>query len=217
MFLASNKGRRGRSGFSLTELLVVLGVIGILAVAGLPALRGISGSTGRTGAINGLLSALDQARSLAIRVQTNAYVAFPDAGFSDANYVYRSYAIFRELNPDLETNTGIVQAGKWERLPQGVALVSSSVTALPQTSLTISLPGNASTNATATQLRVIGFNASGGLTDPAATNGITVYEGTWDGTRGVPARANRIVDRITLQRLTGRAFLSPATNTSGTY
>jgi hypothetical protein len=32
----------------------------------------------------------------------------------------------------------------------------------------------------------------------------------------VPARANRIVDRITLNRFTGRAFLSTATNT-GSY
>jgi K+-sensing histidine kinase KdpD len=45
-------------------------------------------------------------------------------------------------------------------------------------------------------LRNVGFNSSGGLLDPAATNGITVYEGYWNGSRGVPARTNRIVDRI---------------------
>ena len=122
MCLAFNKGRLGRAGFSLTELLVVIGIIGIMAVAGLPALKGITGSTGRTGAINGLMSALDQARSAAILSGANAYVVFPDqalttlpatASFNPSNYVYRSYAIFRDPNPDLgETTTNAIQIGK---------------------------------------------------------------------------------------------------------
>jgi len=197
-----------------------------MAAAGLPALKGITGSTGRTGAINGLMSALDQTRSAAILSGANAYVVFPDqafstlpatASFNPSNYVYRSYAIFRDPNPDLgETNANTVQIGKWENLPQGIALVSSSVTGLPQTNLQISLPGSASASATA--LRLIGFNSSGGLLNQQATNGVQVYEGYWNGAQGVAARTNnQIVDRITLNRFTGRAFLSIATNTSGTY
>lgn len=225
MCLALNKGRRGRAGFSLTELLVVIGIIGIMAVAGLPALKGITGSTGRTGAINGLMSALDQTRSAAILSGANAYLVFPDpafgalpatASFTPSNYVFRSYAIFRDPNPELDgTNTNTIQIGKWESLPQGIALISTQVTALPTNSLFISLPG--STVFQARTLRNVAFNSSGGLLDPLATNGITVYEGYWDGTKGVPARPNRIVDRITLNRFTGRAFLSVATNSSGTY
>jgi len=223
MFTASNKERPRRAGFSLIELLAVIGIIGIMAVAGLPALKGITGSTGRTGAINGLMSGLDQARSSAILGGANAYLVFPDptfgalpatASFNPSNYVFRSYAIFRDPNPDLETNSNAIQIGKWESLPQGIALISTQVTALPTNSLLISLPG--STAFQARTLRNVGFNSSGGLLDPGATNGITVYEGYWDGTKGVPARANRIVDRITLNRFTGRAFLSTATNT-GSY
>lgn len=195
-----------------------------MAAAGLPALKGITGSTGRTGAINGLMSALDQTRSAAILSGANAYVVFPDqafstlpatASFNPSNYVYRSYAIFRDPNPDLgETNANTVQIGKWENLPQGIALVSSSVTGLPQTNLQISLPGSASASATA--LRLIGFNSSGGLLNQQATNGVQVYEGYWNGAQGVAARTNRIVDRITLNRFTGRAFLS-TTNHTGSY
>jgi len=225
MCTASNKGGWGRAGFSLVELLAVIGIIGIMAAAGLPALKGITGSTGRTGAINGLMSALDQTRSAAILSGANAYVVFPDqafstlpatASFNPSNYVYRSYAIFRDPNPDLEgTNTNTIQIGKWESLPQGIALVSTRVTALPTNRLFISLPG--STVFQARTLRSVGFNSSGGLLDPVATNGITVYEGYWNGSQGVPARTNnQIVDRITLNRFTGRAFLSIATNT-GSY
>ena len=203
-----------------------MAVIGIMAVAGLPALKGITGSTGRTGAINGLMSALDQARSAAILSGTNAYVVFPDpvvfgalattATFSPSNYVLRSYAIFRDTNPDLETNTATIQLGKWESLPQGIALDSTSVSALPQTTnLSLSLPGSPASQTLAA--RTIGFNASGGLVDAGATNGITVYEGYWSGTKGVPARTNRLVDQITLNRFTGRAFLRTVTNTSGSY
>jgi len=222
MFTASNE-----RGFSLVELLAVIGIIALIAAAGVPALKGISGSTGRTGGINALMSALDQTRSAAILSGVNAYLVFPDASFSpgsglDAqNYVYRSYAIVRDANADLgETNlvsatqTNQVQIGKWESLPAGIALVSTSVTALPQTNLVLSLPGSAVTSSVS--VRVISFNPSGGLVDAAATNGITVYEGRWDGSQGVPARPNRVVDRITLNRFTGRATLAMATN-SGAY
>ena len=225
MFTASNKGGLGRAGFSLVELLAVVGIIGIMAVAGLPALKGITGSTGRTGAINGLMSALDQARSAAILSGTNAYVAFPDqtgfgglpatASFNPSNYIYRSYAIFRDPNPDLQ-ETGLTQIGKWQSLPPGLALLSTNITALPQANLSFSLPGSATNNTVS--LRVIAFSSGGGLLNPGATSGVTVYEGYWNGSQGVPARANRIVDRITLNRFTGRAFLSIATNTNtGSY
>ena len=131
MSTASNKAGRRKEGFSLVELLAVIGIIGIMAVAGLPALKGITGSTGRTGAINGLMSALDQARSAAILSGANAYVVFPDQteftklsvtpSFNPSNYVYRSYAIFRDPNPELDTSTSTLQLGKWENLPQGIA------------------------------------------------------------------------------------------------
>lgn len=209
--------------FSLVELLAVLGIIGLMAVAGLPALKGISGSSGRTGGINALMSALDQTRSAAIVSGVNAYLVLPDttfrpgAGLDPLNYVYRSYAIFRDVNADLgETNTTTaqVQLGKWESLPQGITLVSASVAALSVMNLDLSLPGNSAS--TSVSVRAIGFNPSGGLLDAAATNGLTVYEGRWDGSRGLPARPNRIVDQITLNRFTGRANLSMATN-NGAY
>lgn len=225
MSTASNKRRRPRSGFSLTELLVVLGVIGIMAVAGLPALKGITGSTGRTGAINGLMSALDQTRSAAILSGANAYLVFPDstsfgglassAAFNPSNYIFRSYAIFRDPNSSLETNTTTIQIGKWQTLPTGIALVSGDVNALPTNSLSFSPPGSGSSQTLS--LRAIGFNSAGGLIDGAATSGITIYEGIWNGTKGVPARPNRLVDRITLNRFTGRAFVATATNTNGVY
>lgn len=214
-------------GFSLVELLAVLGIIGLIAAAGIPALKGISGSTGRTGGINALMSALDQTRSAAILSGVNAHLVLPDATFDpgsglDAqNYVYRSYAIFRDASADLgETNlvsdsqTNQIQIGKWESLPAGIALVSTSVTALPQANVSLSLPGSAVTSSVS--VRVISFNASGGLVDATATNGFTVYEGRWNGTEGVPARPNRVVDQITLNRFTGRATLSMATN-NGAY
>lgn len=223
MCSASNKGRLGRAGFSLIELLAVLGIIGLMAVAGLPALKGITGSSGRTGGINALMSALDQTRSAAILSGVNAYLIFPDAtfrpgaGLDPLNYIYRSYAIFRDVNADLEetnTTTAQVQLGKWESLPQGITLVSASVAALPVMNLDLSLPGTSAT--TSVSVRAIGFNPSGGLLDAAATNGVTVYEGRWDGSQGLPARPNRIVDQITLNRFTGRANLSMATN-NGAY
>lgn len=215
-----NKGRGGRAGFSLVELLAVIGIIGIMAVAGLPALKGITGSTGRTGAINGLMSAVDQSRSAAILSGTNSYLVFADAtsfgslatssGFNPASFIYRAYAIFRDGNPGLG-EPGFLQVGKWESLPTGISLLSTSILGLPTNQMNISLPG--SSTPVSLNLRSIAFNGSGGLVDAAATNGVTVYEGTWDGNVDRPTRTNRLVDKITLHRFTGRAFLSTGTNT----
>jgi len=207
MSLASNDPPQGKPGFTLTELLVVLAIIGIMAVAALPALRGLTGSTGRTGGINALMSAIDQARAAAIQSGANSFLVFADSTFPVTNLRYTGFAIFREHNRDLgETNTNSsIQIGKWESLPRGVALVSTWLTNLPTNPVSLSLPGE--TNSRSLVLPMIEFTHAGGLVNTRATNGVRVYEGTWNGSRGVPARANRVVDQISLSRFTGRAFL----------
>jgi len=220
MSLAGDKPTSPAAAFSLVELLVVVAVIAVLAAAGLPALKGITGSTGRTGGLNALMSAVDQARSAAILSGTNSYLVFADAvsfgslpsspGFNPANYVYRAYAIFRDGNPDLG-ESGFRQVGKWENLPAGISLLSTSILNLPTNQLSISLTGNTTT--VYLSLRSIVFNGSRGLVQASAINGVTVYEGTWDGNVDRPARTNRLVDKITLHRFTGRAFLSTGTHT----
>lgn len=221
MSLASNDPPQGKPGFTLTELLVVLAIIGIMAVAALPALRGLTGSTGRTGGINALMSAIDQARAAAIQSGANSFLVFADSTFPVTNLRYTGFAIFREHNRDLgETNTNSsIQIGKWESLPRGVALVSTWLTNLPTNPVstfpvTASLPGE--TNSRSLVLPMIEFTPAGGLAAANATNGVRVFEGTWNGSKGVPARANRVVDQISLSRFTGRAFLV-LTNQQGDF
>ena len=227
MSSVSNKGRLGRAGFSLIELLAVLAIIGIMAVAGLPALKGLTGSTGRTGGINALMSAIDQARAVAIQSGAPSFLVFADSNFpstaNTTNFPYRAYAILRSRNPDLgelDTNsagvvvTNPIQIGKWESLPQGVALISPFLAKLPTNSLAVTLPGE--TNSRLLPFRTIEFTPAGGLANADATNGVRVFEGTWNGSKGVPARANRVVDQISLSRFTGRAFLV-LTNQQGDF
>jgi prepilin-type N-terminal cleavage/methylation domain-containing protein len=202
--------RRNRS-FTLIELLVVMGVIAVLLVAIVPAVNSLSKSSGRKAAMNNLLGAIEQARTLAIKDGQATYVAFPDqiAGANTATvdrYSYKSYAIFE----DDEANPGSVkQITPWRTLPAGVSLRSGNLNNFAKTTAFAFTPAGAGA---AFSFPFLKFNSSGEV-DPSSTPGLTtgpvqigIFEGFVDSSGGDrDTNKSKPTENVSLDRLTGRA------------
>src|SRR4051812_15826426 len=74
---SASADRKGCGGFTLLELLVVISIIAILLVAIAPAVNSLAKSSGRKATASLLLSAIEQARTQAIKDARPTYVAFP--------------------------------------------------------------------------------------------------------------------------------------------
>ena len=211
--------KRGHA-FSLVELLAVVGIIAIISVAAVPVMRGLGGSQSSRATASILVSALEQARTAAILSGTNAYLALPDAGTTTMNPTnrFRTYAVIREtvsqdgddkddFQTNVSTNMGWVLLSKWERLPGDLQF---SATALGQLAFTnpsgLTFPANSSSS----NLRLIGFTPSGGLTDTKGTNGLLFASST----KVTNGRAT-VADRIDISFYSGRVrYTGIVTNTN---
>ena len=203
--------RRPASAFTLVELLAVVGIMGLLAAVAVPALKGLTGSGGRKQALNQVMGALEIARNTAISTGTNAAVIFPDSTFASGDaYKYRSMAVVAWNTTN--TNAPAAMVGSWIVLPQGIALLPNSISALPQaTNVSVRI---LTTNNTA-NYRAICFQSDGGLDEGQSsfpTNGIAFFEGTVTGTTTNPTSKMTNFETVRLTRYTGRTrpTLAPA-------
>ena len=203
--------RRRPVAFTLVELLAVVGIMGLLAAVAVPALKGLTGSGGRKQALSQLMGALEIARNTAISTGTNAAVIFPDSSFGSGEaYKYRSMAVVAWNATN--TNAPATMIGSWIVLPQGVALLPNSISALPQaTNVSVRILTSSNT----ANFRAIRFQSDGGLDEnqsPLPTNGIAFFEGTVTGTTTNSTSKMTNFETVRLTRYTGRALptLAPA-------
>ena len=199
------------AAFTLVELLAVVGIMGLLAAVAVPALKGLTGSGGRKQALSQLMGALEIARNTAISTGTNAAVIFPDSSFGSGEaYKYRSMAVVAWNATN--TNAPATMIGSWIVLPQGVALLPNSISALPQaTNVSVRILTSSNT----ANFRAIRFQSDGGLDEnqsPLPTNGIAFFEGTVTGTTTNSTSKMTNFETVRLTRYTGRALptLAPA-------
>ncbi|MEY2851779.1 MAG: hypothetical protein RL549_478 [Verrucomicrobiota bacterium] len=216
----STTGASRRAAFSLVELLAVVGIIAILSVAAVPVMRGLGGSQSSRATASILVSALEQARTAAILSGTNAYLALPDADtttMSSTNRL-RTYAVIRQTadqdangfddyQTNVSTNSGWVLLSKWERLPGDLMFSSTTLALLSPTNPSgLTFPANSNSS----NLRLIGFTPSGGLTDTNGTNGL-LFASSAKVTNG---RAT-VADRIDISFYSGRVrYTGIVTNTN---
>jgi type II secretory pathway pseudopilin PulG len=123
---ASAAMRRSCGAFTIVEMLVVVSIILIVVSVALPAMSSLSKSASRRGAITLMLSALDQARALAIAQGGNVYVVFADGNpVIPDDYRFRSFAVFQQVYYPEQKATGnpyfYEQLRPWTKLPEGVA------------------------------------------------------------------------------------------------
>jgi Tfp pilus assembly protein FimT len=203
--------RHNAAAFTLVELLAVVGIMGLLAAVAVPALKGLTGSGGRKQALSQLMGALEIARNTAISSGTNAAVIFPDSTFASGDaYKYRSMAVVAWNTTN--TNVQAAMVGSWIVLPQGIALLPNSISALPQaTNVSVRILTSSNTG----NFRAICFQSDGGLDEGQSsfpTNGIAFFEGTVTGTTTNPTSKMTNFETVRLTRYTGRArpTLAPA-------
>jgi len=169
------------SGFTLIELLVVIAIIAIAALFLIPAL-----SPGSARALDGasrqFAADLENARLIAIAERTRTRVLLPTSSSNFANpasgtpwptdIALRGYVITSQK----KTETVWKQRGKWNRLPQGVAVerfVQPSPTPAP-TAIPIDIGGTGTQSYTFSG-PYIEFLANGSSSlDPAASPAATV-------------------------------------------
>jgi len=204
--------RRPASAFTLVELLAVVGIMGLLAAVAVPALKGLTGSGGRKQALSQVMGALEIARNTAISTGTNAAVIFPDSSFGSGDaYKYRSMAVVAWNATNSATPATMV--GSWIVLPQGIALLPKSISALPQaTNVSVRI---LTTTSPVANFRAICFQSDGGLAltqIPLPTSGIAFFEGTVTGTTTNPTSKMTNFETVRLYQYTGRTIptLAPA-------
>ncbi len=199
------------AAFTLVELLAVVGIMGLLAAVAVPALKGLTGSGGRKQALSQVISALEIARNTAISTGTNAAVIFPDSTFASGDaYKYRAMAVVSWNATNASTPATMV--GSWIVLPQGIALLPNSISALPQaTNVSVRILTSSNT----ANFRAISFQSDGALDENLSsfpTNGIAFFEGTVTGTTTNPISKMTNFETVRLTRYTGRTrpTLAPA-------
>src|SRR5438477_4898431 len=90
--------RHSRRGVTLIEMMAVIAVLAILAVVFLPAVTSLSKASSRRAAVTQTLSALDQARALALSKGNSFYFVLADTDTTwPEQYRGRSYAIYEEI------------------------------------------------------------------------------------------------------------------------
>ena len=216
--LTPSRCHRGRA-FSLVELLAVVGIIAILSVAAVPVMRGLGGSQSSRATAQILISALEQARTVAVLSGTNALLALPDAGTTTMNPTnhLRTYAIIRPTvdldgngRDDFQTNTpapGWVLLSKWERLPGDLIFSSAVLAQLGSTNPSgLVFPANSNSSS----LRYIGFTPSGSLSQAAGTSGL-LFASSNKVVNGIAS----VADRIEISQFSGRVrYAGLVTNTN---
>lgn len=169
--------RRSSSGFTLIELMVTVAVIGILAVVGVPAMASLVNANRIMGANDNLVSALQLARSEAIRRGAAVTVCASTNGTTCANQTNWSRWIVRgrdnaasaaagsdviDIMRD-ETPTGDIQL---QGPSGGIRFRSSGLVDAEQT-LTVCMP----TNYPAENQRVVTVMLGGGVRTAKASGG----------------------------------------------
>jgi prepilin-type N-terminal cleavage/methylation domain-containing protein len=203
-----------QSAFTLLELLVVISIIAVLLIAIVPAVNPLFKSSGRKGALSGLLGAIEQARSLAVKDGQATYVVFPDQLVNNNDpsltqrYSYRSYAIFEDdaANPGTQK-----QVTPWQSLATGISIRSGSLNYLAKT---IAFPFTPLGTGVKGQFPFLKFTANGEVDpattrDPSKTTGTIqfgIFEGFVDST-GIDKKTSAVdfTDSIEVSRLTGHA------------
>ena len=204
-----------RGGFTLLEMIVVIAIIAILLALLAPAMSSFTKSSARKNAARGLVGALEEARSTAIKDRVAAYVVFPTfASGTQATverYNCRSYATFEDNRAG-----GQKQLTSWKTFATGVAFRVASLATLPDSAALTPAAAFSFTPDTAasTVFRCIKFNSDGEIEQPPSNVTLLIFEGYVNGGTEVITSAKdssgnpTAVEKITLTRLTGRAATS---------
>lgn len=115
-------GRRCTVAFTITEMLAVLAVLAVVAAATVPVLTSLSKGSSRRAAVSQVMSALDNARGLALSRNTVHYLVLADtATHWPENFRCRAFAIFAE-EFNAEANRYIcLPVTPWTLLPEGIS------------------------------------------------------------------------------------------------
>jgi prepilin-type N-terminal cleavage/methylation domain-containing protein len=109
------------AGFTLLELLVVVGIILLMMGLAAPTFQALNQP--RKKALQELKAELESARTLALKEQTDVYVAFTDGSPSSQTHQFRRYGVFKAdpSDPDPDPlRRRLVQVGGWSDLGEGV-------------------------------------------------------------------------------------------------
>lgn len=108
-------------GFTLIEMLAVMFIIGIVFSIALPAFGPLTSTLKLSTASENLANTIESARQLAMTKGSEIYVVFP---ITRTSMDCRAYKIY---NPDIINDPpSPYTVGKWEMLPTGVRIDSSS-------------------------------------------------------------------------------------------
>jgi Tfp pilus assembly protein FimT len=134
--LNSQRSTLNRSSFTLLELLVVVAIIALLLVVTIPAVTTLSKSNNLNTSGRLVSNILTTARSEAINQRRLVQVRFVtkwinSAGSEDTTASFHKFSVWRLPQPDdslqsNDPNDPYVQISKWETLPNGISLESSS-------------------------------------------------------------------------------------------
>lgn len=152
-----------QKGFTLIEMLAVMFIIGIIFSITLPAFGPLTSTLKLSTASENLANAIESARQLAMTKGSDIYVLFPIS--ADASMNYRAYKIY---NP---AGTSPFSVGKWEMLPIGVRINSSS-TALRGDDFSIPFPED--TSGTTRAVKYLICSPSGSIVPGGASGSNTI-------------------------------------------
>lgn len=141
---AGSDGWGRAAGFSLVELLAVAAIMGVLAGVAAVSLRGLR-TPALSSAANEVASAVKMTRQMAIASGRNMYLVIPVASNELTSNLYRTYAIFEEVQPGQEmttpdssgnysvnptndpANSWFIPRTDWRILPDGVVFYGMSL------------------------------------------------------------------------------------------
>jgi prepilin-type N-terminal cleavage/methylation domain-containing protein len=198
---------RERGAFTLLEVMVTVVIIAIMSALLTPAVRGLMGISGPRGGTNALAAVLEQARLTAMESGQTTFVGFP-FGSSNEDAAFSSVIVFRQGRDD--ENTDYVPVSRWVRMPQGVYLESSSLG--DSESVAGFLPKLA--NEDVQSVNVLRFDRFGKLQGEASP--VVIKVGSKSEARGDFSRDGKDYFEVTIQPLTGRAFVVDKARGEGT-
>jgi prepilin-type N-terminal cleavage/methylation domain-containing protein len=123
-----NKNRLRQRGFSLMELLLVISIIAVMTSLSVVGMKSLVGDRGLTGAGNQMSAILAFARQEAISKNTDVAVVILTSTNANAGQ-YRTLSVWEFVTPadgSTPTSSNWIQASKWQTLPTGIVIDSSS-------------------------------------------------------------------------------------------